>query len=228
MITVAAQAQWLDNTVITHDFWPAVGETLAMSLVSTFFSVVFGTLIGLLLVGTAPRGLLPNRVVNQIIGVIVNIGRSIPFVILMIALIPFTRLVAGTTLGWRATVIPLTVAAIPFFARLVETNILSVDQGKVEAAKMMGATRRQIMFGVLVREAMPALIQSTAVLLISVIGYSAMAGVLGAGGLGALALNYGYTQFMTDVMIVTVVGIIIIVEIVQVIGDMVSRMVDHR
>lgn len=220
--------RWLDNTVITHDFWPATLETLAMSGVSTLLSVILGTLVGLLLVGTAPRGLFPNRVIYQLLGVIVNIGRSLPFVILMIAISPLTRLIAGTTLGWQATVIPLTVAAVPFFARLVETNVLSVEPGKVEAAKMMGATRNQIMFGVLVREAMPALIQSTAVLMISVIGYSAMAGVLGAGGLGALALNYGYQQFMPDVMLATVVGIIIIVQVVQVIGDVASRLVDHR
>lgn len=219
---------WLDNTVITRDFFPATLETLAMSAAATALAVVFGTVIGLLLVGTAPRGLFPHRIVNQVLGVIVNVGRSIPFVILMIALLPLTRAIAGTSLGWQAAVIPLTVAAIPFFARLVETNVLSVDPGKVEAAMMMGATRTQIMFGVLVREALPALIQSTAVLMISVIGYSAVAGVIGAGGLGALALNYGYQQFMSDVMIVTVVGIVIIVEVVQVIGDMLSRAVDHR
>ncbi|MBD3689473.1 ABC transporter permease [Nanchangia anserum] len=224
----AHDAMWLDNTSLTHNFWPATFETLAMSVSSTFLAVVFGTIVGLLLVGTAPRGLFPQRVVNQVLGTLVNIGRSIPFVILMIALVPLTRFIAGTSIGWQATVIPLTVAATPFFARLVETNILSVDAGKVEAAKMMGATRNQIMFGVLVREALPALIQSVAVLMISVIGYSAMAGVLGAGGLGALAMNFGYQQFMPDVMIVTIIGIIIIVEIVQIIGDTVSRLVDHR
>lgn len=220
--------QWFDNTVITHDFWPATIETLQMSLSATVLSVIFGTIIGLILVGTAPGGLFTNRTAYQIIGVIVNIGRSIPFVILMIALIPFTRFIAGTTLGWQATVIPLTVAATPFFARLVESNIMGVDDGKVEAAQMMGASRRQIMTGVLLREALPALIQSITVLTISIIGFSAMAGVLGAGGLGALALNYGYQQFMNDVMLLTVIGIIVIVEIIQVIGDMLSRLVDHR
>ena len=225
---IALSGSWFDNTVITHNFWPATVETLAMTLISTVLSVVLGTITGLVLVGTAKGGLFPNRVVNQILGAIVNVGRSIPFVILMIAISPLTKILAGTTIGGEATIFPLTVAATPFFARLVETNILGVDQGKVEAAKMMGATRSQIMFGVLVREALPALIQSIAVLMISIIGFSAMAGVLGAGGLGALAMNYGYYQFMTDVMVLTVVGIIVIVEIVQVVGDMLSRLVDHR
>lgn len=219
---------WLHNPVLQLKLVQATVETLLMSAISTILAVILGTVLGLLLVGTARGGLFPNRGVNQVLGALVNIGRSIPFVILMIALIPFTHLVAGTTIGWQATVIPLTVAAVPFFARLVETNILAVDSGKVEAAKMMGASRRQIMFGVLVREALPALIQSVTVLMISLIGYSAMAGVLGGGGLGALALNYGYQQFMTDVMVVTIVCIVVMVEVVQLIGDMVSRLVDHR
>lgn len=219
---------WLDNSVLVNEFWPATLETLYMSAVTTLLTVIFGTLVGLALVGTTRDGLFPNRVINQVLGVLVNVGRSIPFVILMIALIPTTRAIMGTALGWQATVLPLTVAAVPFFARLVETNILAVESGKVEAAKMMGASRQQIMFGVQVREALPALIQSVAVLAISVIGFSAMAGVLGGGGLGALAYNYGYTQFMNDVMIVTVVGIVIIVQAVQLIGDVMSRLVDHR
>lgn len=220
--------QWLDNPAIRESFWPSVWETLAMTGWATLITVILGTPLGLFLVATARGGLMPNRAVNQALGLIVNIGRSIPFIILLIAILPFTRFVVGTTIGWQAAVVPLSVGAIPFFARLVETNVRSVRQGKIEAAHMMGATRREIMFGVQVREAMPALIDSVTVLAVTLIGYSAIAGALGGGGLGKLAMNYGYQRFQGDVMLVAVVGIVIIVQIIQVIGDMLSRLVDHR
>lgn len=203
-----------------------------MSLTSQFFTILIGVPIALALVATGPGGLYRQhplaKVLYSIIGFIVNIGRSIPFVILMIAIIPLTRLVVGTSLGWQAAVVPLSLAASAFFARLVESNIQSVETGKIEAAQMAGASPVQIMFGVQIREALPMLIQSVTVSLISIIGYGAMAGVLGTGGLGALALNYGYNQFMTDVMVVTVVILLLIVWTVQMIGDMLSRLVDHR
>ena len=134
----------------------------------------------------------------------------------------------GTTLGWQATVVPLVILSVPFFARLVESNILAVDAGKIEAAQMMGASNRQIRWGVQVREAAPALVQSITTLAITLIGYSAIAGALGGGGLGQMAMNYGYNRFQDDVMIVTVLAIIVIVQIVQMFGDMISRLVDHR
>ena len=143
-------------------------------------------------------------------------------------IIPFTRLLVGTSLGWKAAVVPLTLAAAPFFARLVESNVQGVESGKLEAAKMAGASNWQIMLGVQVREALPSLIQSITVTLISLIGYGAMAGTLGTGGLGALAMNYGYTRFMGDVMLIVVIDILLIVVIVQWVGDMLSRLVDHR
>ena len=143
-------------------------------------------------------------------------------------LLPLTRLIVGTTLGWQATVVPLVILSVPFFARLVESNILAVDAGKIEAAQMMGASNRQIRWGVQVREAAPALVQSITTLAITLIGYSAIAGALGGGGLGQMAMNYGYNRFQDDVMIVTVLAIIVIVQIVQMFGDMISRLVDHR
>ncbi|MDY2941366.1 MAG: methionine ABC transporter permease [Varibaculum sp.] len=219
---------WLENPVITEELWPATLETLLMTFWTTFITVLIGLVLGLILVATGPGGLFPNRPLHAVLGFIVNIGRSLPFVILMIALIPFTRFVVGTTFGWQSAVVSLVVAAVPFFARLVETSILGVDGGKIEAAQMMGASRSQIMFGVQVREATPALIQSATTLAITIIGYGAMAGAMGSGGLGQLAMNYGYTQYMTDVMIATVVIILLIVEVIQVIGDVLSRMTDHR
>ncbi|KGF01666.1 methionine ABC transporter permease [Actinomyces sp. S4-C9] len=228
LVALAADSQWLDNPAIKEAFWPSVWQTLGMTAWATVITVVIGTPLGLFLVSTARGGLTPNRVANQILGFIVNVGRSIPFIILLIAVLPFTRFVVGTTLGWKAAVVPLSVGAIPFFARIVETNVRGVSAGKIEAAHMMGASRWEIMFGVQVREALPALIDSVTVLAVTLIGYSAIAGVLGGGGLGQLAMNYGYNRFQGDVMLVSVVGIVIIVQIVQVVGDMLSRLVDHR
>lgn len=223
---------WLDNPVLTGNLWPATVETLLMTLTSGALAVVIGLPIGLLLVATGPGGMLSKGAISRpiylILGFVVNVGRSLPFVILMISVIPLTRLIVGSILGWQGAVLPLSLAAAPFFARLVESNIQSVNAGKIEAAKMAGASPNQIMWGVQVREALPALIQSITVTLISLIGYGAIAGALGTGGLGALALNYGYQRFMGDVMLVTVVVILVIVMIVQLMGDMLSRLVDHR
>ena len=218
---------WFDNPVLQQQLWPETLVTLYMTLVSTGLTVLVGLPLGLALVATAPKGLTPNVVVNQVLSVVVNIGRSIPFIILMISIIPFTRLVVGTTLGWRAAVVPLTIAAIPFFARLVETAVYSVPLGRIEAAQMMGASRMQILGGVLVREALSPLIQATTVLTITLLSYTAMAGAIGAGGLGQLAINYGYNRFQGDVMFVTVVVIVVMVQAIQMIGDLLARLADH-
>lgn len=219
---------WFDNPVMIQKFWPAVGETLLMVGFATIFTVLLGLPLGLLLASSAPGGLKPRRTTNQVVGGLVNIVRSFPFMILIIALIPFTRLVVGTSLGWKAVVVPLVIGAVPFFARLVETNVTSIDAGKIEAAQMMGASNARIEWGVQVREALPALIQSVTLLFITLVGYSAMAGVVGGGGLGALAINYGYQQWMNDIMIATVVAMIVIVQCAQMMGDMTSRLVNHR
>lgn len=218
---------WFDNPVLQQQLWPETLVTLYMTLVSTGLTVLVGLPLGLALVATAPKGLTPNAAVNQVVSVVVNIGRSVPFIILMISIIPFTRLLVGTTLGWRAAVVPLTVAAIPFFARLVETAVYSVPQGRVEAAQMMGASRLQILGGVLVREALSPLIQATTVLMITLLSYTAMAGAIGAGGLGQLAINYGYNRFQGDVMLVTVIVIVVMVQAIQMVGDRLARLADH-
>ena len=208
---------WFDNPALTDKFGPAILETLMMTGLSTLFAVIIGTLLGLLLVQTGKGGLTPNRGVYQAVSFI---G--------IIMLIPVTKMIVGKSTGSLATVVPLVILSAPFFARLVETNLLAVDPGKIEAAQMMGASNRQIRWGVLIREAMPALIQSITTLAITLIGYSAMAGAVGGGGLGQMAINYGYNRWQDDVMISTVVAIIVIVQIIQLIGDILSRLVDHR
>ncbi|QPK82145.1 ABC transporter permease [Schaalia sp. ZJ405] len=218
---------WLDNPALTKQFVPAIYETLLMLGFSTFFTVLIGLPLGLLLVYTGKTGLTPNRPVYEALSLIVNVVRSFPFIIGIIVLIPLTRLIIGKALGWEATVFPLTVLAVPFFARLVESNVLAVDSGKIEAAQMMGASNLQICWGVYVREALPTIIQSVTTLAITLIGYTAMAGVVGGGGLGQMAINYGYNRWQYDVMVSTIVVIILIVQIVQMIGDLIARAVDH-
>lgn len=219
---------WLDNPALTKQFVPAIFDTLMMTGLSTVFAVIIGTLLGLVLVQTGKGGLTPNKGIYQALSFVVNLVRSLPFIIGIIMLIPVTRLIVGTSSGSLATVVPLVILSAPFFARLVESNLLAVDPGKIEAAQMMGASNRQIRWGVLIREAMPSLIQSITTLAITLIGYSAMAGAVGGGGLGQMAINYGYYRWQDDVMISTVVAIIIIVQIIQLIGDVLSRLVDHR
>lgn len=219
---------WFDNRTIQEQLWPATLETLYTTFFATLFTVIIGLAVGVAVVATSPRGLAPKPWLNRLLGVIINVGRSIPYIILAILLIPLTRIVVGNAIGWPAAVFSLTLAAIPFFARLVETNLLQVDSGKIEAARMMGATRTRIMFDVVVREALPALVQSATVLVITLISYGAMAGAIGGGGLGQLAMNHGYQRYQIDVMVITVVVIVLIVQAVQMSGDMLSRLVDHR
>ncbi|WP_230976463.1 MULTISPECIES: methionine ABC transporter permease [Georgenia] len=218
----------LANRVITEQLPEATLQTLYMTGLSTVITILLGLPLGLALVVTAPGGLRPAPALNTVLSVVVNVGRSIPFIILMVAILPLTRLLTGTTYGWRSAVVPLAVAAIPFFARLVENAVREVAPGKVEAAQMVGASRLGIVGGVLVREALPALVGGVTVTVITLISYSAMAGALGAEGLGALAVNHGYQRFQTDVMVVTVVVIIVLVQLIQMLGDRVVRLVDHR
>ena len=219
---------WFNNPAIANGYLQAVGETLIKTFTSTLVTVILGVPLGLALVATGRGHLFPDRRVNSVLATIVNIGRSIPFLILAAAIMPFSRLVVGTTVGWKGAVVPLVVAAVPYFARLVETAILGVERGKIEAAQMMGASRLRILFDVLIREAAAPLVQATTVLTITLIGYGAMAGALGGGGLGQMAMNYGYNRYEWDVMVLTVIGIVIIVQLVQMAGDMISRRVDHR
>jgi D-methionine transport system permease protein len=168
---------------------------------------------------TGPSGLSPNRAVYRVIDAAVNLLRSFPFIILLIAIIPLTRLIAGTSIGSTASIVPLTIAATPFVARLMEGSLLEVDRGVVEAARSFGASTWQIIFGVMIKEAMPSIILNWAVVAINLLGYSAMAGVVGGGGLGDLAIKYGYNRFQTDVMIYSVAILIVIVQVIQYIGN---------
>lgn len=218
----------LANPVIQEKLPEATVETLKMVGVSALLTVILGLPVGLLLHTTSAGGLTPQRAVNVVAGVVVNIGRSLPFVILMILVLPVTRGLAGTTLGWRAGVVPIALGAIPFFARLVETAVREVSPGKVEAARVMGAGRLRIVWAVLVREALPGIVSGVTVTVVTLISYSAMAGAIGAGGLGFLAISYGYNRYQLDVMLACVVVIVLIVQVVQVAGDSIARRLDHR
>jgi D-methionine transport system permease protein len=223
-----ADGTWLDNPVITQGMWPATQETLLMTLLASAFTLLGGLPLGVLLHVTGPGGLRPAPAVNRALGAVVNVGRSLPFLILMIAIIPFTRFVVGTSAGWQAAVVPLTVGAIPFYARLVETSLREVASGKVEAAQMMGASNAQIVRQVLLAEAAPGLVAGLTTTVIALVSYTAMAGAVGGGGLGATAMSYGYNRFQSDVMIAAVVLLVVIVQLVQMVGDLVVRRIDHR
>lgn len=208
--------------------WAATLDTLYMVGVSTLFTVVLGLPLGVLLVVTDRSGLAPKPVLNQVVGAIVNAARSLPFIILLVVIIPFTRLVVGTTIGATAAIVPLAISAIPFFARVAETSLREVDRGLVEAAEAMGCTLWQIIVKVLIPEALPSLVLGVAITIISLIGYSAMAGAIGGGGLGDLAIRYGYQRFQTDVMVATVVLLIVLVQGLQILGNDIARRVSKR
>jgi D-methionine transport system permease protein len=207
------------DPVLMESLWQATVETFYMVGISALLAVLFGLPLGLLLVITAPSHILPNSAIHKVLGSIVNVGRSIPFIILLVAIIPFTRLIVGTTIGSTAALVPLTIAAIPFFARVAETALLEVDRGLIEAAQSMGCNHWQIVLKVLIPEALPSLILGITIMVISLLSYSAMAGVVGGGGLGDLAIRYGYQRFDTTVMVVTVVLLVILVQIAQYVGD---------
>ncbi len=197
----------------------ALWETVYMIVLSTLFSGILGFAVAIVLIMTGSNGLKPNKSVYSTLSLIVNLLRSFPFIILMIAIIPLTRFIAGTSIGSTASIVPLTIAATPFVARLMEGSLLEVDPGIVEAAKSFGASDMQIVFGVMVKEAMPSIVLNWAVVAINLLGYSAMAGVVGGGGLGDLAIKYGYNRFQTDVMIYSVAILIIIVQLIQSVGN---------
>lgn len=208
----------------------AVGvvDTLYITLMSTLFAYVFGLMMGVALVVCRPDGIHPSLPVYRVLDIVVNLTRSFPFLILMIAVIPFTRLLVGTTIGNNATIVPLILSAAPFVARLVESSLLEVDRGIVEAAQSMGASTRQIVCKVLLPEALPSLINGSAIATTTILGYSAMAGAIGGGGLGKLAMNYGYYRYQTGILIATVVLLILLVQIFQEIGTRLAKRSDKR
>lgn len=203
-------------------------ETAWMVGVSALITAVGGLLVGVLLVLTDRGGLLPVPPLNAVLGLVVNVGRSLPFIILLVAVIPFTRAIVGTTIGTDAAIVPLTIGAIPFFARIVESALREVPSDVVAAATAMGATRTQIVGKVLLRESLPGLVAGLTITVIALVGYSAMAGVVGGGGLGDLAIRYGYQRFETEVMIATVVALVVFVQLVQMVGDLLVRRLSHR
>ena len=205
----------------------AFGETLYMTLLSTLVAYAIGLPIGIGLIITDKNGLRPMRVLNAVLGIIVNILRSIPFLILLIAIMPFTRFITGTTIGSVATIVPLTVAA-PFVARMVESSLKEVDPGVVEAAQSMGASTWKIVWSVFLKEGKPSLIVGSAIALGTILGYSAMAGIVGGGGLGAIAINYGYYRGDSQTMLITVVLLVVIVQILQEVAMFIARTRDRR
>lgn len=204
------------------------GATLYMTLMSTLFGYILGLPMGIILVITAPKGLRPNQVIYRILDVIVNITRSIPFLILMILIMPFTRILVGKTYGTTATIVPLALAAAPFIARMVESSLLEVDHGVIEAAQSMGANLWTIIWKVLLAEARTSLIVGATIALGTILGYSAMAGTIGGGGLGDIAMRYGYYRYQADIMIIAVVLLVLLVQILQVAGTILSRKLDRR
>ena len=205
-----------------------IGETLYMTVFSTTIGYLFGLPLGVCLAITDKEGLTPNKVIYKILDVVVNVTRSIPFLILLILLIPFTRLLVGKSTGSTATIVPLVVAAIPFIARMVESSIKEVDYGVVEAAKSMGAGNFRIICKVLLVEGRTSLVTGMTIAIGTILGYSAMAGTVGGGGLGDIAVRYGYYRYQSDIMIVTVILLIILVQIFQSVGTITAKRINKR
>ena len=205
-----------------------VVDTLYMTLASTLFAYIFGMIMGVILVVCRPDGIRPCVSLYKVLDIVVNLTRSFPFLILMIAVIPFTRALVGTTIGNTATIVPLVISAAPFVARLIESSLLEVDRGIMEAAQSMGASTWQIIVKVLLPEATPSLINGSAIAATTILGYSAMSGAVGGGGLGKLAIMYGYNRYQTGIMFATVVLLIVIVQIFQEIGNRAAKRSDKR
>ena len=233
MSAVLAKGGWsweeiFSNPVITQAVPSSTLETLYMVLTALVISVIFGVPLGVYLWNSGPTGLRPAAAANQVVGTIVNIVRSLPFVILMVLLLPVTRFVVGTTLGATASVVPLAIGAIPFLARLVESALREVSAGKIEASIVCGASKYQTITRTLLPEALPSIVAAITTTSIALVGYSAMAGLVGGGGLGYLADAYGYKRFDLPVLIAATILLIIIVQIFQLIGDAAARALDHR
>lgn len=215
-----------------EDLWPLLLdgtlETLYMVAAATVFTVLLGLPLGVLLFISRRHGLAPMPRLNAVVGAVINIGRSLPFIVLLIALIPFTRLLVGTTLGSTAAIVPITLGAIPFFARLTENALDEVDGGRIEAILSMGGTGWHVIGKALLPEALPTLLAATTLTIVMLIGFSSMAGVIGGGGLGDLAIRYGYQRFNDQVMIGTVLILVLMVQGVQMVGDRLVRSLAHR
>jgi len=222
--------------IFTSAFWAQYGtllatgtrDTLTMTIVSTVFAYALGLPLGVLLSITQPHGILPRKGLNRVLGWIINVGRSLPFIILMVAIMDFTKLLVGTKIGIRGAIVPLVISAAPFIARMVETSLAEVDAGVVEAAQAMGASPFQIIRKVYLPEARPSLLLGSSISIITILAYTAIAGAVGAGGLGDLAIRYGYQRRVPSMMLVTVVLIIILVQVIQSVFSWLSAKIDKR
>ena len=224
----SVSAWWQTNERLIQLLITALGETLTMVFASGLIGFAIGIPLGVALHLTKDNGLMANPKLNKALGIVVNIGRSIPFIILLVAIIPFTRFVVGSSIGTAAAIVPLTVGAIPFIARLVEGALLEVPSGLVEAAQAMGAKPSQIISKVLLPEALPGIINAVTITLVTLVSYSAMAGTVGGGGLGDVGIRYGYQRFDGTVMAITVIMLVILVQLIQSAGDHLVKRVDHR
>ncbi len=218
--------------MFNEGMWLLVGqgllETLYMTIVSTLMAYIIGLPVGMLLAVTDKEGIRPSPTVNRIVGGIVNVLRSVPFIILLVAVMPVTRFITGTSIGSTATVVPLVIAAAPFVARLVESSAKEVDRGVIEASLSMGASTMKVVCKVLLPEAKPSLIVGAAIATTTILGYSAMSGFVGGGGLGNIAINYGYYRSQTDIMLVMVAILVLIVQVFQEIGNLIANKCDKR
>lgn len=217
---------WDESTILM--LLQGIGESLYMTLLSTLFAYLIGLPVGVFLVTSSKDGIHPCTWLFKTLDIIVNLTRSVPFLILLVAILPFTRLVTGTTIGSTATVVPLTLSAAPFIARLVESSLKEVDAGVIEAAQSMGASNVQIVWKVLLPEARPSLLIGCAIAVTTVLGYSAMAGFVGGGGLGTIAINYGYYRYQNEIMLITVVLLVLIVQVFQGLGMKIASSFDRR
>ncbi len=216
---------------MTAELWKMIGigvvETLQMTVISTVLAYIAGLPLGVALVVTDKGHILQNKFVHAVLSTIMNIARSIPFLILLVVLIPFTRFITGSSIGTTATIVPLTVGSIPIVARMVESSLKEVPAGVIEAAQSMGASHLSIIFRFMIPEAMPSLMLGAAINLATVLGCSAMAGYIGGGGLGAIALNYGYYRYQTDILLITVAILVVIVQVLQEAGTLIANKIRH-
>ncbi|MBR2974312.1 MAG: ABC transporter permease [Clostridia bacterium] len=216
--------QLIEQNILVKGIW----ETTYMTLLSSLFAYVIGLPLGVILVVTDENGVKPNKAINTILGIVVNVFRSIPFLILMVAMLPVAKLVVGTSLGNKAMIVMLVIAAAPYVARMVESSLKEVDSGVIEASKSMGSSTMQIILKVLLPEAKPALIVGAVISTVTVLGYSAMAGTIGAGGLGKIAISFGHQKYKDDVIWVCVILMVLIVQAVQIVGMTIAKKTDRR
>lgn len=208
--------------------WNGIKDTMYMTMTSTLFAYLIGLPLAILLVLTSPKGLRPRPILYRVLDIVVNVFRSVPFIILMILVIPITRAIAGKAYGSTATVVPLVIAAAPYVARMIESSLLEVNPGVIEAAQSMGSSTWQIIFKVIIPEARASLLVGATISIGTILGYSAMSGAVGGGGLGQIAIQYGYQRYQTDILIVTVILLIILMQIFQLLGMWISRKLDKR